>query len=74
MPGLSCFRLFKAIRAKDENIKVLFMTSFEPGDEEWQITVPDLGEYGFIRKPVKLPHLVKAISQIKTNDGRWFRP
>jgi DNA-binding response OmpR family regulator len=74
MPGLSGFRLFKAIRAKDESIKVLFMTSFEPRNDEWEKSFSSFEEFRFIRKPVKLPHLVNAISQIKTNDSRWTRP
>jgi DNA-binding response OmpR family regulator len=65
MPGMSGIQLFRSIRAKDEKIRVLFLTAFEIEEHEWRLVLPSVDVNGFIKKPIRLEELVNVISQIK---------
>lgn len=67
MPGLSGIRLFTAIRELDDNVKAVFMTAFEGQEKEWLLVNHDLNAHRFLKKPVKLHHLINAISQINAD-------
>ena len=67
MPGMTGIQLFREIRNLDANVKVLFLTAFEIQEKEWQMVLPHTDANGFIRKPVRIEHLINTIAQIKSS-------
>jgi two-component system, OmpR family, response regulator ChvI len=63
MPGMSGIQLLREIRKVDDMVKVLFMTAFEIQKKEWDMVMPSIEVHEFIKKPVSMHDLVKAVSE-----------
>ena len=61
MPGISGFQFLRNIRQIDKEVKVLFLTTFEIQEKEWQMVLPNIQVQGFIKKPVNLQEIVEAV-------------
>ena len=61
MPGMSGFELFREIRMVDRKVKVCFITSFEMFYDEFRRVFPKIHVNCFIRKPITIAQLAKAI-------------
>lgn len=63
MPGLSGFELYREIRKLDKRVKVCFITAFEIYYDEFRRMFPKLHVNCFIRKPVTMKELAKAVRE-----------
>lgn len=63
MPGLSGFELYREIRKIDKKVKVCFITAFEIYYDEFRRMFPKLHVNCFIRKPVTVKELAKAVRE-----------
>lgn len=63
MPGLSGFDLYREIRKIDKKVKVCFITAFEIYYDEFRRMFPKLHVNCFIRKPVTMKELSKAVRE-----------
>jgi two-component system copper resistance phosphate regulon response regulator CusR len=61
MPHLNGFQLSRELVKLDAKPKVCFMTAFEVNIEESKRVFPNLKVDGFMRKPIRIKELVKAI-------------
>ena len=62
MPKLNGFDLYRAVKKKDEKVKVCFLTAFEIYYDEFRKVFPKLDVRHFIRKPIGVLDLVKQIN------------
>jgi DNA-binding response OmpR family regulator len=62
MPKLNGFDLYRALKRKDDNVKVCFLTAFEIYYDEFRKVFPKLDVKHFIRKPIGISDLVKQIN------------
>jgi DNA-binding response OmpR family regulator len=63
MPGMTGFELYKEIRKIDRKVKVCFITAFEIYFDEFKKVFPKIHVSCFIRKPVTISQLGKAIRE-----------
>jgi DNA-binding response OmpR family regulator len=62
MPKMDGFKLFKELRKKDKNVKVMFLTAGEMYYEEYRKFVyPEVSIDEIIRKPISNDELVRII-------------
>jgi len=64
MPKLNGFDFYRAVRKKDDNAKVCFLTAFEIYYDEFKKVFPALDVKYFIRKPIGIGELVKQLNLI----------
>ena len=62
MPKLNGFDLYRAIRKKDSNIKVCFLTAFEIYYDEFRKIFPTVDVKAFVRKPVSISNLIEQVN------------
>ena len=63
MPKMNGFELFRELRARDNKIKVCFITAFEVYYDEFWRVFPKLKVTCFVRKPVTISVLAKTIRE-----------
>ena len=63
MPKMNGFELFRELRARDNKIKVCFITAFEVYYDEFKRVFPKLKVTCFVRKPVTISVLAKTIRE-----------
>jgi DNA-binding response OmpR family regulator len=65
MPGLNGFELYEKIRARDQRVKVCFLTAFDSYRSEFKNTFPSLEEVKcFLKKPITVSELVKKLREL----------
>jgi DNA-binding response OmpR family regulator len=63
MPRLSGFELYREIKKVDKKAKVCFITAFEIYYDEFRRVFPKLHVNCFIRKPITMKELAKAVRE-----------
>jgi DNA-binding NtrC family response regulator len=61
MPGMSGIRLARKVKEINPNVKVILMTSFEIGDNEFSKVFPSTQVDGFVQKPIGIKDLTDKI-------------
>jgi len=68
MPKLNGFDLYRELRKKDPNVKVVFLTAFEIYYDEFRKIFPNIDVKAFVRKPIQIASLIGQI-KMTLNDG-----
>lgn len=63
MPTMDGFELYKEIKAKDMNARVVFLTAFEINPDTISKVLPDISVKDFVHKPVSISKLVDFIRE-----------
>jgi len=63
MRKMNGFELFRALKRKDENVKVCFLTAFEIHAHEFKKVFPSYQVHCFIRKPVSMKDLITIVDE-----------
>lgn len=63
MPTMDGFELYKEIKAKDRNARVVFLTAFEINPDTISKVLPDISVKDFVHKPVSISKLVDFIRE-----------
>jgi DNA-binding NtrC family response regulator len=61
MPGMSGIKLAKKVKEINPDVKVILMSSFEIGDNEFSKVFPSTQVDGFVQKPVGIENLTTKI-------------
>lgn len=59
MPGMSGFDLAKAIKADNEDVRIIFLTAFD--EKEYLYEAIKIGAFRYLSKPTKVPLLISAL-------------
>ncbi|MEO9321503.1 MAG: response regulator [Nitrososphaera sp.] len=62
MPKLNGFDLYRELRKKDGNVKVIFLTAFEIYYDEFRKLFPTIDVRSFVKKPVSIAKLVSDVN------------
>ncbi|HZT35714.1 MAG TPA: response regulator, partial [Nitrososphaera sp.] len=60
--------LYRELRKKDPNVKVVFLTAFEIYYDEFRKIFPNIDVKAFVRKPIQIASLIGQI-KMTLNDG-----
>jgi two-component system catabolic regulation response regulator CreB/two-component system response regulator ChvI len=63
MPNLNGFQLYREIKTRDNEIRVIFFTAFEEYREEFRKAFPEFDERRFLKKPVTIAKLKEQLLQ-----------
>lgn len=69
MPRMNGFQVYRIIKKKDSQVRVMFLTAFEIYQEEFHMMFPDSDVRYFLRKPVSLEDLVTSIRKLLVSPG-----
>ena len=74
MPGMSGIKLAKRVKEINPNVKVVLMTDFETGDNEFSKVFPSTQVDGFAQKPIHFEDLMdKILSIIGESKRRIYK-
>lgn len=59
MPGMSGFDLAKAIKADNNDVRIIFLSAFD--EKEYLYEAIDIGAFRYLSKPTKVPLLVETL-------------
>ena len=65
MPGMNGFEVFRELKKRDKDARVIFLTAFEMYKEEFRRLFPDIHAQGFLQKPISISLLVSQIGEIE---------
>lgn len=63
MPKMNGYQLYHALRSKDNNINIAFLTASE-SFEDFEQVFPTLNENQFIKKPIENKDLIKRVNEL----------
>ncbi|MGI0025014.1 MAG: response regulator [Nitrososphaera sp.] len=63
MPKMNGFELYRKLKARDEKIKICFITAFEIYHEEFKKVFPRVRISCFVTKPITISALAKTIRE-----------
>ena len=69
MPGMTGFELYREIRKLDPQVRVCFITAFEIYFDEFKRVFPKINVSCFIRKPVTIAELARAVRNELSRPG-----
>lgn len=72
MKAMNGFQFYKALKSINPNTKVLFVTAFD-AFQEISTIMPELKEFGFVKKPAKLEDLLGALKAILAHEPNKSR-
>jgi DNA-binding response OmpR family regulator len=61
MPAIDGFELYRLLRARDEGLKVVFLTAFEMRENEYGKLPPDNRLRGLLKKPLTISQLATEL-------------
>ncbi|MGD1835345.1 MAG: response regulator [Nitrososphaeraceae archaeon] len=64
MPKMNGFELYRKIKEKYPDMKVVFITAFEINKEEFSKVIPSVDVLDFISKPVSMKSLTQKLTSI----------
>jgi DNA-binding response OmpR family regulator len=63
MPKMNGFEAYQALREKDSNVKVCFLTAFEVYEKKFANVIPDSSKAHLLRKPISLRVLAENLDR-----------